>query len=1773
MPPSCNKCNRAPPYGADSWCLACSAVEQLQAELRDSWGVEGSRSIVTDLLATTLRQVRALRRLGLASGAGPSRLQSVAAPPVEKAAPSGRKAEASPPQEKRPADSAKEHVKEEKKAESSGEESYEDEEEGEEEAPCTTTPKSKAAPSKEESRSEKRDRSRRHEEEAERYQEKSRKRSRSDKRGREELPRLHSRRRHSREDRGHHHDGATREKRKRKRHGHRGGSKHQRVYRAEADPGGGLPPLTRNPTEGEEVKVGDPTWSTLLPSLNTVVEVCLAGSSITSASEDWFAVLVVSASRPHRERAGVVLKGKFLGCESELKATEVANLVKNGLVHLCGAEVCPEVMAAESIHATRARLWSLERFDAAYLTREGKATLTKARKKEATPSERPTGTGKKKPPKDDTGERPKKRRKRPQGGIIQISSEEGEEEEMFGEDEEPGDMGAERRGRLKQMLAQTRERIARQGRELAALGGGDMPPGVGAGFLASRTKAEDPSGGRRAKRSRAGQEKLKTGTWMDPRRATPLALTGPEDTSGFNRNDLIAKLSKKHDTSSALLAQAVQSGRRKLQRRGRKSGPKALAKALEKVIGKKGKDRDRRGRGEKTHRGKGVMVKGDPEGDDPEDSGEGEESSSQVSDSESDLDFEPPLRKKAAKRPGSVMQMLVKHAQDQLDRGALMEDRAPGEDPLIGGVKLSTYFALLIRPYAQPGHPLLRELYALAQTMDLLRSGRLSETADALASRFIAVHTALTDGSWATASYLEMFPMEPVQSTTTATMLQAQKHRKMVMKSQGFPNYGNRGTWGSGKGRGNYGAEKGRKGEGNKGKQKGKGLASQCANLSNVGKALAWLLLSAKRLEKDGMGSGALTAAVLGREPTQNAMHRGRGHSPPPLFPLPEANVSNLHELCRVYGLRAFCSLPEEVFSGEDAWALVSKCAINGIAGKSRAVHESKPTKLQMRAGHSIRDGVKRMLTDPSTLDRSPKGAEKELSSRFLSYTGEEIPKMQIISLKQVLPALPPSSHSGTIDALDLVSDGTRRFLLNPLESLKTTAEPGVKLKAKVHVQAGDELALCKLLVERRIAVWVPREDVLKVDHKLVLNGMFAVGKGSRLESGEEIQRLIMNLVPTNSVLRQAQGAVAALPGITQYLSVVMEGSDQVSLYQSDMSAAFYLFRIPPCWNRMMCFNISFPGEVLGLQNGVDFHLACGVIPMGWGSSVSIMQEIADRLTTIGRLPVSHKVRRTAPLPLWLVDSSAEAVKQGRAWFHVYLDNFCAMEKKGGSAGLSGQDLHEGLEDAWDQVGILSSVKKKVSDVSSAQELGALIDGSQRMLGGSGDRLLRLIQSTLVVISKPRLKRKWIQVVVGRWVHVFSFRRPLMAVLEEVWKVQSSGPFRKVNPHKIRSELFGCCLAALLSHTFLGATVSKVTTASDASMSGGAVGVSKKLTQQGQDFVAADRHPAKHRQWPGRATRAQRAEARRHILLADVGVTANTLNRYYHAVNRMLPALTDVVTEAGMDEAIAGWIEDQFHQGHPLNKVGDALSGFHHFEPWTRRKLPKSWRLYSIWRRFEVPCRAPPITQDITLAMAGWCLMRGELTMSALLLLGFHALLRTGELLQVRAIDFMLQSNVGLVSLPSSKSGVRNNSKESVSLHDPIVLDSVQAMVDLKYQLGQQHLPCWSRSGTSFRKLFQQAAEAVGAGNLSLRPYSLRRGGATYEMQSHGLMERTLIRGRWKNSNIARLYICDGLSLLPTLKLSWEAKLKIARFSSVYTDEQQSFPPSGSRGRKRKRQQ
>eukprot|EP00435_Cladocopium_sp_Y103_P035369 s2720_g9.t1 len=575
---------------------------------------------------------------------------------------------------------------------------------------------------------------------------------------------------------------------------------------------------------GVDIVPGGPEWARLLISPGCIVEISIRASSIGVGSlrDDWFAMLVTEVSGDRSQ--GFDITGTFLGSESEGEAAEIQGLLESGSVHLCVEEPCPRFTDGSGIHATKFRLWRPNAFQAEYVTKAGAAAVKKAATKLARQSKPPAPRRevKKKPAVKTPSTRPTKRRRPPSEEkedaedvepVIPVPS--GSEE-----DAAPGEAG--RRG-LKSILKKTRERIL-----------GQRPP-------AKKTaRDEDSDGGSRpAGSGRAvGSRTLVAGTSLNPRHQTPLALAGERDTSGSGMPGLMKRLVKSGNASSALLAQAVQTSAEALETRRKKkksSSKDKVLKALTTLIqDKKGRKRHKRDRDRRRSRSRGrKKVKPDPDGEGPSDSsGYSSDYSSgdskdrgDRSDADSELSFEAPLRRRAMRDPGSVMDMLVRHAQQQLDQGALLE--AEGAQPSVtSGVKISTYFALLIRPYHAAGSPLLRELYSLAQAIDLLRMGRLPETADALASRFIAVHTALSEGNWTTAAQLELYPLEPVQSASTATMLEAHKHRRLVMKSQGLTP-GSRWWPAAGRGKGAPQTEKGKKGDGKRNKGKGKGAGKE----------------------------------------------------------------------------------------------------------------------------------------------------------------------------------------------------------------------------------------------------------------------------------------------------------------------------------------------------------------------------------------------------------------------------------------------------------------------------------------------------------------------------------------------------------------------------------------------------------------------------------------------------------------------------------------------------------------------------------------------------------------------------------------------------------------------------------------------------------------------------------------------------------------------------------------------------------------------------------
>ncbi len=285
---------------------------------------------------------------------------------------------------------------------------------------------------------------------------------------------------------------------------------------------------------------------------------------------------------------------------------------------------------------------------------------------------------------------------------------------------------------------------------------------------------------------------LETGNRM-PRMPTALALmdrAAEKDTRGITMRDRSRDREKKSrgGAEAQLLAMAVQrdgaqGGSRQQKRRKMKNKGSKREKDKESKEDRSRKKKDKRKK--KRKKKKKRRGDGDSSPSSSEESSESGESS--ISSSSSLL---APLQKRSRESPGGVLRMLVKHARMVMDQSATVDVGDGGS--VTSGVKLTSYFALMLRPYHSSSSRDMKELFGLATCMDLLREGKLGALGDSLASRFIAIQTAMADGSWKAAQYLEMHPLEAPSPAPAPLLLQARRHARLVRKSQDVDDGGRR---------------------------------------------------------------------------------------------------------------------------------------------------------------------------------------------------------------------------------------------------------------------------------------------------------------------------------------------------------------------------------------------------------------------------------------------------------------------------------------------------------------------------------------------------------------------------------------------------------------------------------------------------------------------------------------------------------------------------------------------------------------------------------------------------------------------------------------------------------------------------------------------------------------------------------------------------------------------------------------------------------------------
>ncbi len=329
------------------------------------------------------------------------------------------------------------------------------------------------------------------------------------------------------------------------------------------------------------------------------------------------------------------------------------------------------------------------------------------------------------------------------------------------------------------------------------------------------------------------------------------------------------------------------------------------------------------------------------------------------------------------------------------------------------------------------------------------------------------------------------------------------------------------------------------------------------------------------------------------------------------------------------------------------------------------------------------------------------------------------------------------------------------------------------------------------------------------------------------------------------------------------------------------------------------------------------------------------------------------------------------------------------------------------------------------------------------------------------------------------------------------------------------------------------------------------------------------------------ATQQQRAANRKTLgPLRKLTVQPSTRNRYDAAIDHFLRFLKENSLSLPsrrdlLDPMVCDFLEHLWSSGFGRALASDCVAGLQDQDPKLRSHLPGSWRLLKAWAVNEIPNRAPPLPEHILHAMCGWACFHQQYGFAVSLLVGFYGMLRTGELLGLRRKDFMAEpgSRKVLISLGLTKAGKRVGAAESVILGHDVVVPSV-----LRWMALTSSSQTLTPSPPKWRALFNDSLKALKVDSLGFRPYSLRRGGATWWYSKHHSLDKLLVDGRWQAAKTAGIYLNDGLSMLASIKIPRTSPtvspfLSIFRskmFSPVFATLEPPVGRSGGRGSKAK---
>lgn len=237
-----------------------------------------------------------------------------------------------------------------------------------------------------------------------------------------------------------------------------------------------------------------------------------------------------------------------------------------------------------------------------------------------------------------------------------------------------------------------------------------------------------------------------------------------------------------------------------------------------------------------------------------------------------------------------------------------------------------------------------------------------------------------------------------------------------------------------------------------------------------------------------------------------------------------------------------------------------------------------------------------------------------------------------------------------------------------------------------------------------------------------------------------------------------------------------------------------------------------------------------------------------------------------------------------------------------------------------------------------------------------------------------------------------------------------------------------------------------------------------------------------------------------------------------------------------LDRLLAVFLQHSYDTRAPFTLGAHALHAVVHYRPDVKALLFTSRQCLKGWERVRQTASHPPLTWELTVAMACILSRSGFHAPAVAMLVAFDCYLRVGELTRIRRRDVVMPNDARMgrahsamaVCLTKTKTGPN----QSVSLYRPEVAQILCTWIRaLPHTAGDNPL-VFAFSPTYLRRLMLNACIDLGVGHTAYVPHSLRHGGATADFLRTGSVQHVQFRGRWKSLESVRTYVQTARALL-----------------------------------------